>query len=472
MSTERQRDLFAKEPVVKLAGLTDLTAPSADDHVAAVVDVVVVGAHDDGKTQFLSNLIWTLAGQPPAGLSAQEDAQSERLKERTLDPKNPHHGATPVGKVRHYVRRIAARHLLRSLPLTDWLATLLRSGAAWAYAGLAVVASGLALVALRLLRHDFDTWTCAGAGLAAVLGLLAAACAAARDLGAAGDVEVVFWDVAGENVWTQGANNLHRFLCALVAARMQRATATCPYAFAPILICNPLSVGESAEESTYARLRSLMPEFACIHRPGQEVLVVVNRWNLVRAICARSQADPGERLAVLAESRNAPRDEGAAGAALPLPVVRRGAVIQNCRDGDPVEVRGTRFRLVHVEAGLEAQARACPAEEWPALPDETRARWRLPDAVTTFFHYTYAEGVREIDGGARAELVRWLAGLVWPWRHGGRVPAVAVEAEESATEPAPATPVVDPGAAPDPAQTLLMYGRSGGDGSGGLKRGT
>jgi hypothetical protein len=458
----RQKELFVKEPVARLAGLTDLTAPGADDGVGAIVDVVVVGAHDDGKTQFLSNLIWTLAAQPPAGLSPGEEAQSEHLRARALDPKNPHHGATPVGKVRHYVRRVAPGRLLAGLPVASRLLVLLRAGAAWIYAGLAVVAAAVAFGVLALVRHGLDAYVLGGAGLAAALGLGLAFVAAARDLAAGGEIEVVFWDVAGEDVYTRGASDLHRFLCALVAARMERAAARCPYGFAPILICNPLAVGESAEDSTYARLRSLMPEFACIHRHDQDVLVVVNRWVLVRALCGRSQADPAERVAVLAQSRSAPAPEAESGAPPPLPTVQRAAVIGHCRDGDPAVIRGTRFRLLHVEAGLEAQARVAAVEEWARLPEETRARHRLPDGAGAFVHYTYAEGVREIEETARAELYRLLAGLIWPWRPGGRVPAVAE------TEEAPALPSPD---APSE-QTLIMYGKASGDASGGLKRGT
>ena len=63
-STPRRTPLFADEPIAELRGLAALTDP--DDDVAAVIDLAVMGARGDGKTQFLVHAIRALHGRAPA----------------------------------------------------------------------------------------------------------------------------------------------------------------------------------------------------------------------------------------------------------------------------------------------------------------------------------------------------------------------------------------------------------------------
>ena len=60
---------------------------------------------------------------------------------------------------------------------------------------------------------------------------------------AMGEIEIVFWDVAGEHVYSESAADYYTFLSALVRERHARKSPSRSYAFAPILMCNPLSLG-------------------------------------------------------------------------------------------------------------------------------------------------------------------------------------------------------------------------------------
>nr|MBA3542004.1 hypothetical protein [Deltaproteobacteria bacterium] len=57
-SVPRRTPLFAIDPVAELRGLTTLTDP--DDDVAAVIDLPVIGARGDGKSQFIIHAIRAL----------------------------------------------------------------------------------------------------------------------------------------------------------------------------------------------------------------------------------------------------------------------------------------------------------------------------------------------------------------------------------------------------------------------------
>ena len=73
-------------------------------------------------------------------------------------------------------------------------------------------------------------------------------------------MEVAFWDVAGEQVYSSSAADYYHLLAHLVEARRRRAEQLGrAYAFAPILICNPISLGTADEGSPYERMRQLLP---------------------------------------------------------------------------------------------------------------------------------------------------------------------------------------------------------------------
>ncbi len=56
--------VFASEPVGELRGLASLSDP--DDGVAAIIDLPVIGARGDGKTQFIVHAIRALHAHAPA----------------------------------------------------------------------------------------------------------------------------------------------------------------------------------------------------------------------------------------------------------------------------------------------------------------------------------------------------------------------------------------------------------------------
>ena len=86
-----------------------------------------------------------------------------------------------------------------------------------------------------------------------------------RRIARTGDVEVAFWDVAGEQVYSAAAADYYNLLAHLVEARRRRAEELGrAYAFAPILICNPIALGTADEGSPYERMRQLLPLFAAL----------------------------------------------------------------------------------------------------------------------------------------------------------------------------------------------------------------
>src|SRR5580692_1068131 len=90
--------LFSREPVPELRGLAALTDP--DDDVAAVIDLAVMGARGDGKTQFLVHAIRALHGRAPA-LTGGEAEHNRAVMRLVLDPRAPRPDATPPGVVPH-----------------------------------------------------------------------------------------------------------------------------------------------------------------------------------------------------------------------------------------------------------------------------------------------------------------------------------------------------------------------------------
>jgi hypothetical protein len=421
--------LFDKEPVAGISGLAGLTAPGYDEDVAAVVDLVVIGAKSDGKTQLITHAIRTLDARGPQGLSVEERAQNEKIMGLVLNPKRPLPEANPDKKVRHYVFRLKPEVLLAGMGPGAQLLTLLRTRVAWLYLVLSVLSAAMVTGVLGLVRHGFDAATIAGGVGALLLGALWGSFVARRDFRRLGEIEVVFWDVAGEDVYSdRGAGTYHSFLSSLVAARgehqrLKRDLASDEgirppaYAFAPALICNPLAVGTLAEDSPFARLRSLMPMFAGLHRPTPEVLVVVNRFDLVKTICGEGDRDADDLLAIIPTGRDElPVDSSAPAATEPLPVVRRDVVQRHCLDGEPQTVGAVRFRMIHYEAGLDTHVTEKAWTGHEALPADVQARYRAPaEQVKSVLEYRYAEGPGSLTGEAGRQMFGWLAQLLWPF---------------------------------------------------------
>ncbi|MGE5182027.1 MAG: hypothetical protein ACM31C_08190, partial [Acidobacteriota bacterium] len=229
--------LFASEPVPELRGLASLTDPA--DDVTAVIDLPVLGARGDGKTQFLVHAIRALQARSPA-LAGAEGELNRSVMRLVLDPRAPRPDATPPGVVPHFTFRVRASTLFEQLGWRGSFALarrLARIGGLVALASLLAVA-GVATAVVNRVPAGVILVAC-GAIVAAVAGL-----AARRRIARAGDLEVVFWDVAGEHVYSETAADYHALLAQLVDARRRRAEAAGrAYAFAPVLICNPLALG-------------------------------------------------------------------------------------------------------------------------------------------------------------------------------------------------------------------------------------
>src|SRR5436305_5944992 len=101
-STPQRTPLFVDEPLADLRGLASLTDP--EDDVAAVIDLAVIGARGDGKTQFLVHAIRALHGRAPA-LAGAEQELNRAIMRLVLDPRAPRPDATPPGVVPHFTFR-------------------------------------------------------------------------------------------------------------------------------------------------------------------------------------------------------------------------------------------------------------------------------------------------------------------------------------------------------------------------------
>ncbi|HWU88512.1 MAG TPA: hypothetical protein VN253_14620, partial [Kofleriaceae bacterium] len=281
LSVPRRSSLFADEPIAELRGLGALTDPA--DDVAAVVDLAVIGARGDGKTQFIVHAIRALHAHAPA-LEGAEQRLNQDVMRLALDPRATRPDATPPGVVPHFTFRVRTAGLPDRLRGTSAVRLAWRAGRV----GFAIVlAAALALTgAVVAASGDAAAGVVVGAS-GALVGAIAALVARRRIAGL-GDVEVVFWDIAGEQVYSAAAADYYTLLGRLVDARRRRAE-SCgrAYAFVPVLICNPLALGTDDEGSPYERLRELLPLFAALDRDAARALIAINRWSVVDPICAR-----------------------------------------------------------------------------------------------------------------------------------------------------------------------------------------
>ena len=91
--------LFDAEPVAGMRGAASLTEP--DDEVAGVVDIAVIGARGDGKTQFILHAIRTLDARACPDLIEDEREQSQKIKMVAMNADAPRPDATPPGMIPH-----------------------------------------------------------------------------------------------------------------------------------------------------------------------------------------------------------------------------------------------------------------------------------------------------------------------------------------------------------------------------------
>src|SRR5262245_9438673 len=197
-SAPRRSSVFAVDPVGELRGLATLTDP--DDGVSAVIDLAVIGARGDGKTQFIVHAIRALHAHAPA-LAGTEQELNTSVMRLVLDPRATRPDATPPGVVPHFTFRVRTAGLFDRLGIRAATRLAIRA----ARIGGSVVLALLLLaggIAAGFLGEPRAGLAIGGAG--ALLGAATALIARHR-LARFGDIEIVFWDVAGEQIYSAAA---------------------------------------------------------------------------------------------------------------------------------------------------------------------------------------------------------------------------------------------------------------------------
>ncbi len=424
-----RRAVFLSEPsrAAGVRGLSALTEPDHDEPVAAIVDVPVIGARGDGKTQFIVHAIRTLRAYGPelAGAEAQYHREIMRV---VLDARAPRPDATTPGVVPHYVFRIRPAALLDGVGALGRL-RLLAATTRLASSATLLAAGGLGLAAGLIALGAAPDVAAVGATAASVSGGALIAARARRQLAAGDVIEVVFWDVAGEHVYSSSAAEYHAFLDTLVRERRRRAGAR-RHAFAPVLLCNPLGLGVHREGSPYARLRQILPMFAALeHGDTARALVAVNRWSLVEGLCA-PDADRDEVVAVIERRRGddastsalATATAASASASVPVvPSVRREVVRAWCRDAEDGRDDDVDITHLRYDAASRCEIRTLAGgDEDDAAPAPS---WRARDATvppTCAVEYRWEDAPGAFHGEARRVFLGWLGALAY-----GGAPVVA-----------------------------------------------
>lgn len=417
-----------------MRGLASLTEPASDEPVAAIVDLAVMGARGDGKTQLIVHAIRTLRAYGPP-LTGAERAFHRDILEVVMNAHAPRPEATPPGVVPHYVFRIRPQSLLAQVGLGSRLGLYRRTAGLLGHWLLALGNAAVLGAVLGWLRGGLDAVAAGAGALALVAGMLAGVAAARRRFVRRGEIEIVFWDVAGEHVYSGSAADYHGFLGALVARRRELATPERAYAFAPVLLCNPTGLGTRAQGSSYTRLRQILPMFASLGEPRPHAMVAINRWAVVDRVCA-PDADRDEIVAVVPRPR-APDEDAAdqarpgggqpaptgseAGDAVasatqpPLPAVRRDVVRAHCMDAE--DSRGSDMSVTYLryDAGMQCELHERPWPGWEAMDAEVRAQWQAPagPAPQHVLDYVYEDGPGAFEGDARRTFLGWLASLAF-----------------------------------------------------------
>jgi hypothetical protein len=404
--------LFADEPVGELRGLATLTDP---DDVAAVIDLAVIGARGDGKTQFIVHAIRAMHAHAPA-LGGSEQVLNRDVLKLVLDPRATRPDATPPGVVPHFTFRMRSAGLFDRL---SWLGAVRLAWRATGVAGALVLGAVLLVLgAVVGVKLGLEPGVIVGASGVLVGGL--AALAARRRIARTGDVEVAFWDVAGEQVYSAAAADYYSLLAHLVEARRRRAESLGrTYAFAPVLICNPIALGTADEGSPYERMRQLLPLFATLDPGAARALIAINRWAVVDPICARG-ALRDEVVSVTSSGRGE--------APAPPRAVAREQVRANCLDAEDGRDQDVRLTYLRYDTAIKAHVEV----------DQDAA------ALT----YAYDDGPGAFSGAAGTRFLDWLVGLV-RWPAGRAEPAaVAAPAAMPAVPAASQPPVAAPTATP------------------------
>jgi hypothetical protein len=423
--------VFADEPVGELRGLATLTDP---DDVTAVIDLAVIGARGDGKTQFIVHAIRAMHAHAPA-LDGAEQLLNRDVLKLVLDPRATRPDATPPGVVPHFTFR------MRTAGLFDRLSWLGAVRLAWKATGIAsALAIGVALVVagvIACVKLGAGPGVIVAASGALIVSL--AALVSRRRLARTGDVEVAFWDVAGEQVYSAAAADYYNLLAHLIESRRRRAQELGrAYAFAPVLICNPIALGTGDEGSPYERMLQLLPLFAALDQNSARAMIAINRWAVVDPICARGAL----RDEVVAVSSN-----GRGEAPSPARAVAREQVRANCLDAEDGRDQNVRLTYLRYDTAIKTQVDV--------------------DSDAATITYAYDDGPGAFSGAAATRFLDWVISLVqWPAaRH--EIAAATTTASTSATMPAasvppPPVPAVSP-VSPAPVQVALAVPLSDSD---------
>ncbi len=421
------------------SGAASLTDPG--DDVAAVVDLAVIGCRGDGKTQFILNAIRTLDAYAAPGLADTERENSQRIHRIALDARAPSLDATAPGARPHYVYRVEPGSLLGQLGAGAKLGLLARTARLWLHVALALVNGALIGALLWFLGKAPALAAGAGGGLALVMSIVGLALSVRR-FKSAGEIEVVFWDVAGEDALKGG--DYHELLRIVVERRRAEDR---PYGFAPVLVCNPLSLEWHKDGGSYVSLKKLLPMYASLDRIDRRALVVITRARLIEEICADG-SDEDERIAVRSLVRRDVHGR-ADGTALPVRhdepvVVRRGAVQRHCRDADDGNEHGIDVSYLRYDAGDDCTLVTRPGADG-----------------TPVLEYTYTDDVAAFDGEARGKFLAWLGEVAYRASRAARVSTAAIVSEPAIDE------VVVPRPTAAAGETATSAASSGGFSSGG-----
>jgi hypothetical protein len=411
---------FKVEAVSGIRGLTSLTEPDQDEPVGAIVDVAVIGARGDGKTQFIVHAIRTLRAYAPL-LEGAEHQYNRDVLQVVMNAREPRPEATAPGVIPHYVFRIRPGSLLSQVGLLGRLALYGRVAGLWPLLFLALLNAAALAGVLSWLRGGPGVLVGAAAVALFALGALIGVAFARRRFVRRGDIEIVFWDVAGEHVYSDSAADYYSFLGALVRMRRQRASAARSYAFAPVLICNPMSLGARVEGSSYARLKQLMPLFASLNEPLPRAMVAINRWSVVEQVCA-PDSDREEIVAVVSRARSTEEEDEHPGPAPDrtdaprsvLPAVKREVVRKHCLDAEDGLENDVHLSYLRYDAGIQCEFRQRPWD-WSSLESELAGRWRAPTSASpdSVLDYGYEDGPGSFTGEVRRAFLNWVAALAF-----------------------------------------------------------
>ena len=397
----RQRIFDTRNPG-EIPGLVSLTEPGDCDRVTAIVDIPILGAPAAGKTQFVVSAVRTVRAHAP-DIEGEELASNRALLRTVMNAQKPSPSATEPSSVPHYVFRVGAESLLEELGFWGRVSLLLRVGSWSRDLFLSVVVATAAFALLVFWRQAIDAAVIAGTSVAAAVAAIAGWSRARRRIASAGDVEIVFWDVAGEHVYSEKSADYYGFLETLSRERKRRARPWRAYAFAPVLVCNPLTLGTEPEESAFARLRQLVPIFAALNEPHPRALIAVNHFYAATRVCEPDR-DRDDIVTVRVEHRE--------GEALTCEV-RREVVRKLCVDAEDGSDGGARITHLRFDAGTLISARAGDG-----------------DVVTC----EYREGPGGFEGEARREFFAWLADTAYCASHRPRFAPVIHPAPDLADD--------------------------------------